>query len=84
MTDYTIKHIENESRFIIINDANKEMGKLFYLLDGQDTLIIDSVVVNPAYGGKGLGSKLVTEALKYVKEKNYSVKSTCSFANKFL
>lgn len=84
MTDYTIKHIENESRFIIINEVDKEMGKLLYFLDGQETLIIDSVVVNPAYGGKGLGSKLVAEVLKYVKEKKYSVKSTCSFANKFL
>ena len=84
MTDYKMKHIENEKRFILTNEENKEMGKLLYTLDDQNILNIHCTVVDPAYGGKGLGSVLVKEALQYAKEKEYSVTSTCSFADRFL
>ena len=84
MSDYLIVHRENENRFIITDDTNKEMGKLLYIFDDKKKFIIDSVVIHPAYGGKGLGSKLVKEVLTYAKGKNYSIESTCSFANRFL
>lgn len=70
MTEYTITHIENENRFIITNEKNQEMGKLLYILEDEKSLNIHCVVVDPAFGGKGLGSKLVAEVLKYAKEKN--------------
>lgn len=50
---------------------------------GNDTYDIVHTYVSDDYRGKGLASKLVDEAVKYIKSKNGKIMTSCSYAMKY-
>lgn len=84
MDNYNIKHLQHHNRFIVTNELGIEIGKLKYDVDPSNNFIISSTEVNPKYTGQGLGTKLVQEALDYAKHNRFEVRSTCTFADKFI
>jgi hypothetical protein len=72
----------NDSRkgYYFIKENGKETAKLSYSWAGNDKIIIEHTMVNPDYEGKGLGKKLVLEAVKMAREKNIKIIPLCSFS----
>lgn len=57
-----------------------EAGKLFYTWAGTDKLIIDHTEVNDAFGGRGVGKKLVLSVVDFAREKRIKIMPLCPFA----
>lgn len=84
MDEYKIKHLKNQNRFIVTNENGNEVGKLKYDADPSNNFVILSTSIDSKYSGKGLGTKLVQEALDYAKKNEFQVTSSCAFADKFI
>lgn len=74
----------------------KEDGNIYYENDGiiigkvtfskidKNTYNINHTFVDEKYRGKGIASKLVEEAFKYIKDKGCNVTASCSYAKDWL
>jgi uncharacterized protein len=51
-----------------------------YSIAGEDKIIIDHTEVSPAYNGKGIGKKLVVEAVEFARINNIKILPLCPFA----
>ena len=49
-----------------------------------DSIVFPHTVVPPAFGGKGIGGKLVEAGLAYAREHKLSVKPTCEFFQAYI
>ena len=49
-------------------DNEKQVGKLEYVWAGEDKFIIEHTEVDNAYGGQGLGRKLVMAAVDFARQ----------------
>ena len=58
----------------------KRRGHLAYSLPDDKTITLDYVEVSPDLNGKGLGAKLVGEAVKWARSEKRQVVPHCSFA----
>lgn len=66
------EHDGEESKYIVLLDDTYPVATCrFYELD-KKTVLIGRVVVLPEYRGKHLGSKVIIEAEKWIKELGYS------------
>ena len=75
------EQINNEKEgYFIVSDEGKEAGRMTYIWDGTENLTIEHTEVNPEFGGKGIGKKLLMELVEFAREKNIKVKTHCSFA----
>ena len=64
-------------------EKDKVAGEIFYTLD-QDQMVIEHTEVDPAFGGKGIGKKLVNGAVAYAREHHLKINPLCPFAHKIL
>ena len=78
-----IKHINetNKGNFKAF-EAGIEVGEMGYTWAGEDKFIIDHTNVSPEFEGKGIGKKLLMEAVKYARQKNVKIITICSFAKR--
>lgn len=60
------------------------IAELTYLREGARKIVIDHTEVDDSLKGKGIGKKLVEEAVKFANENNLLIKPTCPFAKKVL
>lgn len=76
-----IKQSESGSKgkFIAL-DNETQMGFMTYSIAGEDKIIIDHTEVSPAYNGKGIGKKLVVEAVEFARRNNIKILPLCPFA----
>ncbi len=76
-----IQQINRDSKgfFKAVSDG-KEAGRMTYSWAGNDKFIIDHTEVNPEFNGKGVGKKMVMEAIKYARENNIKILPLCPFA----
>ena len=51
---------------------------------GDGVIEIDHTIVDKEYGGQGIAGKLVDEVVKYARENNLKISSTCWYASKRL
>ncbi len=51
---------------------------------GAGNITLTSTFVAPALRGGGLAARLVSTALDYAREKDLTVRSTCSYVDRFL
>ncbi|HET6555788.1 MAG TPA: GNAT family N-acetyltransferase [Prolixibacteraceae bacterium] len=62
-------------------EGDQEAGVLDYTMDSTNRLVIDHTEVYPEFEGKGLGKKLVMEAVEFAREKNLKIIPLCSYAS---
>jgi len=65
-----------------IEDNDKEIALMHYIFSGPEKMIIDHTEVDEAYGGKGLGKKLVTAGVEYARQHHIKILPLCPFAKK--
>ncbi len=59
----------------------KKLAAMTYILSGEDKIIIDHTEVDPSLQGQGIGKKLQSELVDYVRANNIKVLPLCPFAN---
>jgi uncharacterized protein len=62
----------------------RRIGFLSYSLEGDETMTIDHVQVDPSLRGSGLGAKLVAAAADWAREQKQKVVPICGFARAVL
>lgn len=62
-------------------EGKQEAGVLTYTMEDQNRLVIDHTEVYPEFEGKGLGKKLVLQAVEFAREKNLKIIPLCSYAS---
>jgi len=70
---------EKKGGFKAIEDE-KVAGEMTYVWAGPGKIIIDHTEVNPDFSGKGVGKKLVLEAVKYARDTKVKILPLCPFA----
>lgn len=70
---------ENKGAFIATEDGAKA-GEMTYSKAGDDKIIIDHTEVDPAFGGQGVGKKMVLAAVDFARENNIKILPLCPFA----
>jgi predicted GNAT family acetyltransferase len=77
-----IKHLDDGKRGLFKAMENGvEGGRLHYTWSGESKFTIDHTEVDPAFAGKGIGKKLVLEAVRMAREKKVKIVPICPFAN---
>lgn len=61
-------------------EGGQQAGVLDYILEGQNRMSIDHTEVSPSFEGKGIGKKLVLEAVEFARQKNLKIIPLCPFA----
>ena len=77
----TIKSDQYEGRIDLSYEGQPAGYIEFFILNNGDIDIVHTVV-DPAFGGKGLGKELVLATVEYAKEKDIKIKTSCPFAKK--
>ncbi len=67
-----------------IAGQKENVAEIVYKLQGNKTMIITHTEVQEEMTGKGIGSKLVDEAVNFARQHQYKVKATCHFAKSIL
>lgn len=72
-----VAHAPERSEFVAL-DATGQVGVLQYVLD-DGVIDLQHTVVQPAAGGRGIGSELVVAALDFARAEGLRVIPTCPF-----
>jgi predicted GNAT family acetyltransferase len=76
-----IKHNQGKTNGVFyMEDNGKQISTMTYVFRNENTFIIEHTVVDPVYGGKGLGKQLVKAAVNFARENNYKIIPLCPFA----
>ena len=78
VTEPEIRYEPERNRFVISVDG-VDAGFVQYGLDRDGTWVFDETVVDPSFGGRGLGSKIVDAALRHAEEQAQPYRATCPF-----
>lgn len=70
---------ENKGAFVAQEDG-KNAGEMTYSKAGDKMIIIDHTEVDPAFGGKGVGKKMVLAAVDFAREHHIKILPLCPFA----
>ena len=73
------KQFENKGAFIAVKDEVKA-GEMTYSRAGEKLIIIDHTEVDSAFGGQGVGKKMVLAAVDYARENDLKILPLCPFA----
>lgn len=71
---------DGKKGFLKAIEDGKLAGEMTYVWAGPDKLIIDHTEVSPDFSGKGVGKKLVLEAVEYARAKHVKILPLCPFA----
>ena len=75
------EHLDAETKGLIrMVDGSIEAGTMTYSKAGKERLIIDHTDVNAAYRGKGVGRKLLMEAVNFARKNKLKIIPLCPFA----
>lgn len=76
-----VNHKQDENKGVFIAEDNgKKAGEMTYSMAGTDKMIIDHTEVDSAFGGQGVGKKMVLAAVDFAREKNIKILPLCPFA----
>ncbi|GEQ85875.1 N-acetyltransferase [Patiriisocius marinistellae] len=70
-----------KGRFVIYEN-NEFAGEMTYTWESKSVFAIDHTEVEERFGGKGLGKKLVMEAIAHARKNNLKIKPLCSYVKK--
>lgn len=75
-----IKRTEHGSKGLFeAFDGQERMGYMSYTWDSDEQMTIEHTVVDPAFGGRGVASKLLDYAADYARENHKKIHAVCSF-----
>jgi predicted GNAT family acetyltransferase len=79
-----IEHNEQEKRgTFFIDEAGKKVAQMTYALeDGK--MVIDHTMVDESIRGNDIGAQLVSEGVKYARDKGIKILPVCTYAKKVL
>lgn len=80
--DVVVTHDDGHDRYDLTLDGRR-IGLIDYRRRG-DVLDLHHTEVDPAYGGRGLGARLVRGALDDVRARELTVRPSCSFVRVFI
>ena len=76
-----INHRKEENKGTFIAKENDvKAGEMTYSKAGDTLIIIDHTEVDPAFGGQGVGKKMVLAAVDFARENNIKILPLCPFA----
>ncbi len=77
-----IEHTPGKERghFSAMEDG-KEAGIMTYRWKNETTFVIDHTEVDPSFGGRGVGKKLVLAGVEYARENSFTIIPQCSFVD---
>lgn len=76
-----INHRKEETKGAFIATENgAKAGEMTYSKAGDTLIIIDHTEVDPAFGGQGVGKKMVLAAVDFARENNIKILPLCPFA----
>lgn len=73
------KEFENKGAFIVQSEE-KKAGEMTYSKAGEKLIIIDHTEVDSAFGGQGVGKKMVLAAVDFARENQIKILPLCPFA----
>lgn len=73
------KEFENKGAFIAQSEE-KKAGEMTYSKAGEKLIIIDHTEVDSAFGGQGVGKKMVLAAVDFARENQIKILPLCPFA----
>ena len=76
--------INEEAKRFELHLEEGQMAKIEYILNNQGTMFLTHTEVPQALEGKGIGSKIISEALQYIEENNYKLAPLCPFVAAYL
>jgi uncharacterized protein len=74
------RHDDGKRGYVEAVENNIQAGKMTYTWVGEAKIIIDHTEVGVAFGGKGVGKKLLMEMVKFAREKQLRIMPLCPFA----
>lgn len=76
-----IQHENNEKKgaFRAV-DQQVQAGKMTYTWAGDTQFIIDHTEVNPEFSGRGVGKKMLQQAVDFARAKHLKIIPLCPFA----
>ena len=69
-----------KGRFYLETEDGTFAGEMTYSWAGTKKFIIDHTHVEPAFGGQGLGKRMVLAAVAYARENELKIIPLCPFA----
>tara|TARA_R110002020_G_scaffold81120_2_gene201813 strand:- start:6969 stop:7250 length:282 start_codon:yes stop_codon:yes gene_type:complete len=76
-----IQVIEHETKgMAVAKDDGKGVGSMTFSIAGPELIIIDHTDVDPAYGGKGVGKRMLYKIVEMARQKNIKIIPLCPFA----
>lgn len=75
-------HTTEKNGYFYIDLAGKREALMTFVFAGPDKIIIDHTEVHPGNEGKGLGKKMVAQAVEYARAQNIKIIPLCPFAKK--
>ena len=80
-----IEHNKSDSRGIFkAKEDGKDAGEMTYSRKRENIIVIEHTQVEPEFQGKGVGKKMVKEAVEYARRNNLRIVPECSYAKKVL
>ena len=69
--------------FLLIDENEKEVGELTFMLKDEQ-MLINHTGVNPELRGQGLAEKLVLEAVDYARKNQLKIIPFCSYVSVYV
>jgi predicted GNAT family acetyltransferase len=77
-----IKHIANEKGGSFVYEVNgKTLAEMVYVTAGEKKMIIDHTNVDDSLKGQGIGKRLLSNLVDFVRANGIKVIPLCPFAN---
>ena len=77
-----IKHISANAKGAFIYEADgHKLAEMVYTMAGEKKMMIEHTDVDPSLQGQGIGKKLQSALVDYVREQGIQVIPLCPFAN---
>ena len=77
-----IKHQYNDKKgAFVYEDDGKKLAEMVYTMAAADKMIIEHTEVDESLKGQGVGKKLQSDLVDYVRANNINVIPLCPFAN---
>ena len=76
--------VKDDGRIYVEDNDKNIVAQVTFSKVNKNTYDINHTFVDPSLRGKGIASKLVEEAVNYIKEKNCNIIASCSYARNWL